>query len=103
MKFTTELTPNSCRDYLGREGGEDLGATCFAHGDIQRFFPFATTWPLQSRSHFGDYPGVDGGLWVRPAFQYDFLNFAPVFGELASAKQVALWPLGSEGPKNVEK
>ena len=23
MKFTTELTPNSCRDYLGREGGED--------------------------------------------------------------------------------
>ena len=23
MKFKTELTPNSCRDYLGREGGED--------------------------------------------------------------------------------
>ena len=34
---------------------------------------------------------VDGGLWVRPAFQYDFLNFAPVFGELASAKQVAVY------------
>ena len=27
-----------------------MGATCFAHGDIQRFFAFATTWPLQSRS-----------------------------------------------------